>query len=121
MPKLQYERLPKERWAHLRDRAKDRKISEKDLFQLAEWRVQDPDVPDGDWYKDFGTFTLRGTGKYPSTFLIADPTQHAADICEHCHSSRIRLTLLLKDKFVGTQQRLGVLCPRLMPQLVSAF
>jgi len=31
----------------------------------------DPDVPGGDWYKDFGTFKLCGTGQYPSTFLMA--------------------------------------------------
>jgi hypothetical protein len=41
------------------------------LFELAEWKRQDHDVPDGDWYKDFGTFKLCGTGKYPSTFLLA--------------------------------------------------
>jgi hypothetical protein len=29
-------------------------------------------VPDGDWFKDFGTFKLCGGGKYPSTFLLAD-------------------------------------------------
>ncbi len=28
-------------------------------------------MPDGDWYKDFGTFKLCGTGKLPSTFLMA--------------------------------------------------
>lgn len=27
--------------------------------------------PDGDWYKEFGTFKLCGTGKYASTFLLA--------------------------------------------------
>jgi len=32
----------------------------------------DPDVPEGDWYKDFGTFKLCGTGRYPSTFLLAE-------------------------------------------------
>ena len=42
MPKIQWERLPKEKWAHLRDRAKDRKISEKDLFELAEWKSPKP-------------------------------------------------------------------------------
>jgi len=41
-----------------------------DLFELAEWKAQDPDVPDGDWFKDFGTFKLCGTGKFPSTFLM---------------------------------------------------
>ncbi|MGA7240733.1 MAG: hypothetical protein WBY44_33925 [Bryobacteraceae bacterium] len=71
MPKIQWDRLPKERWAHLRDRAKERKISQDDLFDLAEWKAQDPDVPDGEWYKDFGTFKLCGNGTYPSTFLLS--------------------------------------------------
>lgn len=71
MPKIQWERLPKEKWAHLRDRAKERQISQDDLFALSEWKAQDPDVPAGDWYKDFGTFKLCGTGKFPSTFLLA--------------------------------------------------
>jgi hypothetical protein len=39
--------------------------------KLAEWKAQDPDVPDGEWFKDFGTFKLCGTGRYPSTFLLA--------------------------------------------------
>jgi hypothetical protein len=44
MPKIQWERLPKEKWSHLRDRAKERKISEENLFALAEWKAQDPDT-----------------------------------------------------------------------------
>jgi hypothetical protein len=71
MPKIQWERLPLEKWAHLRDRAKERQISEADLFALAEWKILDPDVPDGEWYKDFGTFKLCGIGRHPSTFLLA--------------------------------------------------
>ena len=55
MPKIQWERL----------------ISEQDLFALAEWKAQDPDVPDGDWYKDFGTFKLCGTARFANTFLLA--------------------------------------------------
>lgn len=70
MPKIQWQNLPREKWAHLRDRARQREISEGDLFQLAEWKAQSPDVPEGDWYKDFGTFKLCGKGKYPSTFLM---------------------------------------------------
>jgi hypothetical protein len=71
MPRIQWEGLPRGKWAHLRIRAKERKISEEDLFALAEWKATDPDVPDGDWYKDFGTFKLCGRGKFPSTFLMA--------------------------------------------------
>jgi hypothetical protein len=70
MPKLQWEHLPREKWVHLRDRAKERKISWEDLLALAEWKEQDPDVPDGEWYKDFGSFKLCGKGNFPSTFLL---------------------------------------------------
>ena len=48
MPKIQWENLPREKWAHLRERAKEREISMDDLFELAEWKLRDPDVPDGD-------------------------------------------------------------------------
>jgi hypothetical protein len=48
-----------------------KRASENDLFELAEWKMEDPAVPDGDWYKDFGSFKLCGTGKFPSTFLLA--------------------------------------------------
>lgn len=44
MPKIQWERLPSEKWAHLRDRARERQISQDDLFALAEWKAEDPDV-----------------------------------------------------------------------------
>ena len=70
MPKIQGEHLPRDKWAHLRNRAKERQISQDDLFALAEWKAEDPEVPDGDWYKDFGTFKLCGYGRFPGTFLL---------------------------------------------------
>jgi hypothetical protein len=60
MPKLQWEQLPREKWVHLRDRAKERKVSWEDLLALADWKAQDPDEPDGEWFKDFGSFKLCG-------------------------------------------------------------
>jgi hypothetical protein len=45
------------------------------IADKVERKAQEPDVPDGDWYKDFGTFQLCGSGRYPSTFLLAG---HAA-------------------------------------------
>jgi hypothetical protein len=71
MPKIQWDNLPGEKCAHPRDRAKERQISQEDLFDLAEWKAEDPDVPDGDWYKDFGSFKLCGRSKFPGTFLSA--------------------------------------------------
>lgn len=71
MPKIQWEKLPRETWSHLRSRAQERKISFDDLYRLAQWKTEDPDVPEGEWYKDFGSFKLCGNGRFPSTFLMA--------------------------------------------------
>ena len=76
MPRIQWEKLPRERWQHLRERAAERRISEEDLYALLQWKEEDPDVPDGDWYKDFGTFKLCGTGRLPSTFLMRGQVAH---------------------------------------------
>lgn len=48
----------------------ERKITMQDLFALEEWRRHAPEVPEGRWYKDFGSFKLCGEGKYPKTFLL---------------------------------------------------
>jgi hypothetical protein len=56
--------------AALFDRAKERKITMEDLFALEEWRRHSPDVPEGRWYKDFGSFKLCEEGQYPKTFLL---------------------------------------------------
>jgi hypothetical protein len=47
-----------------------REISREDLLKLAEWIAENPQVPDGPWCKDFGSFKLAGAGKYPKTFLL---------------------------------------------------
>jgi len=55
---------------HLIQRMQDRSIGIEDLNRLRLWIESRPEVPDGDWYKDFGAFKLCGTGKYPKTFLL---------------------------------------------------
>jgi hypothetical protein len=59
---------------HLIERMRDRKISLSDLNQLRIWIESKPDVPEGPWYKDFGSFKLCGDGSYPKTFLLAGQT-----------------------------------------------
>jgi hypothetical protein len=54
---------------HLVERMRDRNISLGDLNQLRLWIESKPLVPEGKWYKDFGSFKLCGKGKYPKTFL----------------------------------------------------
>jgi hypothetical protein len=70
MPKIQWTNLPVQLSEHLFDRARERKISPDDLYRLKLWRESSPDAPEGEWYKDFGTFKLCGEGKFPKTFLL---------------------------------------------------
>ena len=54
---------------HLTDRMRDRSISISDLNQLRLWMESAPEVPEGESYKDFGTFKVCGKGEFPKTFL----------------------------------------------------
>jgi hypothetical protein len=55
---------------HLFDRVKERQITAEDLYKLKLWRESGPDAPEGQWYKDFGSFKICGRGKYSKTFLL---------------------------------------------------
>lgn len=72
MPKIQWTNLPPALRDHLLDRLRTRQITAQDLYQLKLWRESEPDAPDGPWFKDFGSFTICGEGKYPKTFLLRD-------------------------------------------------
>jgi hypothetical protein len=50
---------------------RERSIGVEDLNRLRLWLESKPDVPEGPWYKDFGTFKLCGEGRYPKTFLLS--------------------------------------------------
>src|SRR5205085_2917527 len=49
--------------------AADRQISLNDLRRLQDWTKSGPVAPDGEWYKDFGSFYLCGDGQYTKTVL----------------------------------------------------
>jgi hypothetical protein len=72
MPKIaRWKELPMGVRDHLAERMSERAINLADLNQLRIWIASEPEVPDGDWYKDFGSFKLCGRGSYPKTFLLA--------------------------------------------------
>jgi hypothetical protein len=50
--------------------AKDRAISIVDLNQLRLWVDTNPEVPEGDCFKDFGSFKLCGQGSLAKIFLL---------------------------------------------------
>jgi len=62
--------LPAATRQHLIERMRDRLITLGDLNALRLWMETQPEVPDGEWYKDFGSFKLCGAGSYPKTFLL---------------------------------------------------
>jgi hypothetical protein len=77
MPQIEiWPRLPVAVREHLIERMHDRKIGVEDLNRLRVWLETKPTVPEGRWYKDFGSFKLCGEGAYPKTFLL--PEQAAA-------------------------------------------
>jgi hypothetical protein len=75
MPQLEvWSRLPVGIREHLVERMHQRNISLEDLNRLRLWIESKPDVPEGLWYKDFGSFKLCGEGKNPKTFLLPGQT-----------------------------------------------
>ena len=72
MPQIEtWPRIPAAIRKHLVERMHDRSISIQDLNGLRLWLESKPNVPEGPWYKDFGTFKLCGEGRYPKTFLLS--------------------------------------------------
>ncbi|MBM3765461.1 MAG: hypothetical protein FJW32_08725 [Acidobacteria bacterium] len=71
MPRIErWDNFPEAVRQHLVERMRDRAISIADLNQLRLWTETRPEVPEGDWYKDFGTFKLCGHGSLAKTFLV---------------------------------------------------
>jgi len=71
MPKIEsWDNLPPGVRQHLIARMRDRTIGVDDLNHLRLWIESNPEVPEGTWYKDFGTFKICGHGSYPKTFLL---------------------------------------------------
>lgn len=71
MPKIEHwENFPEGVRQHLIDRMRDRAISIADLNLLRLWVETKPEVPEGDWYKDFGSSKICGRGSLAKTFLL---------------------------------------------------
>jgi hypothetical protein len=44
-------------------------LDEDDINAFRTWIELDPEIPEGEWYKDFGTFKLAGEAALAKTFL----------------------------------------------------
>ncbi len=70
MPKVRRKDLPPALLDHLLDRIQERRISADQLGLLATWLAQEPDVPNGKWFKRFPGMTVCGEGELVKTFLV---------------------------------------------------
>ena len=80
MPKIRFSDLPRSLWQHLVERVDERRIPLAELRCLQAWVKTEPEAPEGDWYKDFGSFKLCGRGEYPKTFLIKGMKPYGKEI-----------------------------------------
>jgi hypothetical protein len=80
LPKIQFSDLPRGLWQHLLERVQEREISLADLTRLQAWVKSQPSAPASDWYKDFGSVKLCGSGKYPRTVLARSMTAFGQEI-----------------------------------------
>jgi hypothetical protein len=65
---------------HLVERFRDGRILVADFDALQNWLNSDPDVPHGEWYKKFSSFTLAGEGDLPKTFLTSGMAPHGTEV-----------------------------------------
>jgi hypothetical protein len=65
---------------HLKQRLLDRKITLADLEKLRVWVDSDPDLPAGQWFRDFGSFKIVGEGPNPLSFLNSDQSAFGEEI-----------------------------------------
>ena len=75
MPRVRRQNLPPALFQHLLDRIQSRKIAASQLELLAKWLDTEPEVPAGDWYRQFSGMTVCGEVELVKTFLL--PGQHA--------------------------------------------
>jgi hypothetical protein len=81
MPKIAtWDNLPAAVRQHLVLRMHDRSISIDDLNKLRLWIESKPEVPAGEWYKDFGSFKICGEGALPTTFLLRGQVAKGASV-----------------------------------------
>jgi len=66
--------VPAALFRHMLDRVRDRRFAPGQIQLLAKWLDEEPEVPEGKWYRKFPGMTVCGEGDLVKTFLL--PGQH---------------------------------------------
>ncbi len=70
MPKVRRQNVPPGVFHHLLRRIQERKIPAEQLQLLAKWLDEEPEVPNGQWYKVFPRMTVCGEDELVKTILL---------------------------------------------------
>ena len=70
MPRVRRKDVPPALFRHLLDRIQERQIDARQLQLMAEWLDNEPEVPEGAWYKRFSGMTVCGEGDLIKTLLL---------------------------------------------------
>lgn len=70
MPKVRRHSLPPAVFQHLLDRIESRRIPASQLALLAAWLETEPDVPEGQWFRESPGMTVCGEGELIKTLLL---------------------------------------------------
>ena len=70
MPRVRRQNLPPALFRHLLDRIESRAIAAGQIEALARWLDTEPEVPDGEWFKELPGMTVCGEGDLIKTFLL---------------------------------------------------
>jgi hypothetical protein len=70
LPKINRRNVPPAIFRHLLDRVQERRIAAGELEKLARWLDEEPEVPDGPWYKRLSGIIVCGEGEWVKTFLL---------------------------------------------------
>ena len=80
MPSVKRSKLPRSLLHRLYQRAIERGASTNDIIRMAAWLNSNAQVPDGPWWKNFGSFKLCGDGELPKTFLAPHQSAYGEEI-----------------------------------------
>ena len=70
MPRVRRKDVPPALFRHLLDRIQERRVRADQLETLARWLDEEPEVPEGAWYKRLGGITACAEGDLIKTFLL---------------------------------------------------
>lgn len=75
-PKIRRHLLPRALLAHLLDRVEARQVAVDQLVLFSDGCAQEPEVPNGSWFKRFPGLIVCGEGELVKTFLVPGQVPH---------------------------------------------